>query len=647
MERNNTNFPTEVSVKLTALYKKYVEEKEAKKGWAKSLSYHQYVVREIMTNREYGIGDNGNSRGLLVYHTMGMGKTRLAASVAVSLMGRHDIVVFLPKGLQENFDKTIKKLSSKSAEKLSYVSMDAYNSSDQFNRKKKHTPLDNKLLIVDEAHNFFRSIINSGGEQTNSMKIYDMIMKARNLKILFLTGTPSSKDPFELVPCFNMLSGVNIFPSFYEEFYKLYVDGNKMKNKNFFQNRIFGMVSHVNPSWKSSPEETDIKNPGDDDWFPVQLPTIVEKVEMGSMQYNSYLQAREQENKETIGSKFVKKEHAMSMPGSAKKGSKTYNVKSRNASTFYRPPGLEGKPLEEFDKSHFVQENAPKLHLIAEKAFEAEGPVLIYSQFITSGGLLPMTKYLEEKGFSKFNTTPGKFKYAMIYGEISHAERSEIVKAFNHIDNIRGDNIKVILVSKTGAEGLDLNFIRETHQIEPYWDKARDFQVISRAVRMGSHNDLPQEERTVQPYLYIGTRNEQVYATLEEETREEKTIDEIFLERSDSKFLLNEEFRKALTEVCFECISNGYEDCKKCMPTGMKLFSSNPGNDVFLPDPCIKHEDIEIEVQEIEYEEKKYSYSKNDDSVIGYDFYRFDDKFDSWTQINNSDPIIVNLLELV
>ena len=57
MQRNNTNFPTENNVKITALYKKYKEEKDASKGWAKKLSYHQYVVKEIMTNPEYGIGD--------------------------------------------------------------------------------------------------------------------------------------------------------------------------------------------------------------------------------------------------------------------------------------------------------------------------------------------------------------------------------------------------------------------------------------------------------------------------------------------------------------------------------------------------------------------------------------------------------------
>lgn len=647
MQRNNTNFPTENAVKITALYKKYQEEKEVKKGWANSLSYHQYVVREIMTNPEYGIGDNGNSRGLLVYHTMGMGKTRLAASVTVSMLSKKEVVVFLPKGLQENFEKTLTKLSPKNPEKISYVSMDAYNASDQFNRKKKYGPLDNKLLIVDEAHNFFRSIINSGGDQTNSMKIYELIMSAKNLKILFLTGTPSSKDPFELVPCFNMLAGVNLFPSFYNEFYKLYVKDNKIINKSKFQNRILGMVSHVNPAWKSTPEEADIKQPGDDNWFPVQLPTEVVKVEMGKMQYSAYLQAREQENKESVGAKFTPKEHAMSMPGSGKKGSKTYNVKSRNASTFYRPLQLEGKPLSDFPDDHFVKENAPKLDFIANKAVEAEGPILIYSQFIQSSGLLPMTKYLENKGFTQFTNNPGKLKYALIYGDISHAERAEIVKVFNDPANLRGDSIKVILVSKTGAEGLDLKYLRETHQIEPYWDKSRDLQVISRAVRIGSHDLLPKEERTVKPYLYVGTKNNIVYDQLEEESQEKQTIDEIFLERSDSKFLLNEEFRKTLTEVCFECISNGYENCKTCIPTGMRLFNKDAANDTLLPDPCVQNDEVEVNLTEIEFEGKKYCYSKDNSSPIGYNFYEFSEKFDSWIQLANSDSVINDLLTFV
>src|SRR3989344_6836185 len=49
--------------------------------------------------------------------------------------------------------------------------------------------LDGKLLIVDEAHNLFRAITNGS---KNAQGLYDLVMKSRNLKIIFLTGTPIS-----------------------------------------------------------------------------------------------------------------------------------------------------------------------------------------------------------------------------------------------------------------------------------------------------------------------------------------------------------------------------------------------------------------------------------------------------------------------
>ena len=116
--------------------------------------------------------------------------------------------------------------------------------------------LDNKLLIVDEAHNFFRSIINSGNnENSNARRIYEIIMTAKNLKIIFLTGTPASKDPFELVPCFNMLTNSSLLPTSYEIFYSLYVDkiNQTVLNRNKLANRLLGLVSHVTHTKNTNP----------------------------------------------------------------------------------------------------------------------------------------------------------------------------------------------------------------------------------------------------------------------------------------------------------------------------------------------------------------------------------------------------------
>lgn len=144
------------------------------------------------------------------------------------------------------------------------------------------------LLIVDEAHNLFRGIINSANDKTNARQLYNNIMQAKNIRILFLTGTPCSKDPFEMVPCFNMLSGRILLPLHYERFYTAYVNKttNSPLNADKLLNRLVGMISYAG-------NQNELNK-----LFPTELPLIIEKVEMSPEQYRQYLLARDVENAE-------------------------------------------------------------------------------------------------------------------------------------------------------------------------------------------------------------------------------------------------------------------------------------------------------------------------------------------------------------
>ena len=52
-------------------------------------------------------------------------------------------------------------------------------------------------------------MISGGGKK--GMPIFEKIMMARNLKAIFLSGTPIINDPFEIAIIFNMLTGY-IYP---------------------------------------------------------------------------------------------------------------------------------------------------------------------------------------------------------------------------------------------------------------------------------------------------------------------------------------------------------------------------------------------------------------------------------------------------
>jgi hypothetical protein len=410
--RNNTSFPVQINTKLKDLYDKYKEElKNSENKWAHCLKYFQYLIREIMLNDT--INEEEYSRGLLIYHSMGVGKTRLAVSIAVSCWDEYQPVVLLPQGLKKNFKENIKnvtKILNKATKKKDdtsvantasidaaivdaaiakfyFVSMDAYNSSKQMenvginkNIEKKlknklknkilfskkggnfdddvflKNGLDNKLLIIDEAHNFFRSIINSA---SNARKIYEMIMTAKNLKILFLTGTICSKDPFELVPCFNMLTGKNLLPTSYDIFYNLFVDKttNSILNRNKLSNRLIGLVSHVSHDSHISHGSQDKQTASTNKtrqigWFPECKSVIVSYLEMEPFQYKQYLLAREKEDAEKgrgKGSGSIDRyvnSKPLALPNSESKAMGSYYVKSRILSNFTPPREYIGKSIQ-------------------------------------------------------------------------------------------------------------------------------------------------------------------------------------------------------------------------------------------------------------------------------------------------------------
>ena len=218
---NSTDFPLALLNQFKRI--KY-DEKEF-------LRYSQYIVREYIIN--------SHGRGLLCYWGMGFGKTPLAVSITeyyrINDPGRN-IIFLSAKSLANNFKnslanymKDVEHVGLTEVDRIienhySFVSSNASNMFKQiqsinkseeeilYEKKlgdltsayKKDHALENSLVIVDEAHNLFNSISNGS---KNALGFYDLVMRTKNIKLIFLTGTPAVNDPFELVACFNMLKG--------------------------------------------------------------------------------------------------------------------------------------------------------------------------------------------------------------------------------------------------------------------------------------------------------------------------------------------------------------------------------------------------------------------------------------------------------
>ena len=93
-------------------------------------------------------------------------------------------------------------------------------------------PFDNSVVIVDEAHNLVSRIVNKLGKKKASigLTLYLLLMKAKNVKIVLLSGTPIINYPNEIGILFNMLRGY-----IYAWSFKLDIMSDRQINRDYLQ----------------------------------------------------------------------------------------------------------------------------------------------------------------------------------------------------------------------------------------------------------------------------------------------------------------------------------------------------------------------------------------------------------------------------
>jgi len=202
--------------------------------------------------------------------------------------------------------------------------------------------------------------------------------------------------------------------------------------------------------------------------------------------------------------------------------------------------------------------------------FKSKGPLLIYSNYVLIEGIDILKIYLKYFGFNSFTNPNAKdyFKYAEFHNDISKEVRRQSIKIETDPDNKYGKNIKIMLFSPAGAEGISLNNIRQIHITEPYWNEVRIIQMIGRGIRQCSHKDLPMEERHVEIYRYrsikhnfiIKETQEGSVVTQEKILIEDKsqlnTVDVEIENLARSKQNLIESFLDTIKEAAIDCELN-------------------------------------------------------------------------------------------
>jgi hypothetical protein len=645
---------------------------------------HQRFIRDYLQYKS-------PYRGLLLYHGLGVGKSCSSIAAAEMLMNYKKVVVMLPASLKPNyiqeilkcgnkyydktkhhwvFDKTLKvnylskklqtdnkgvwvideskksnfnDLSSKDKQQIDSQIADLlqtnyhfinYNGISKDKIKNEYINpnfFDNKVIIIDEVHNFISGVSNNANI---APAIYKLIMKASNVKIILLSGTPIINKPNEIAYMINLIKGYEklytievkntdekilntilnsvpqmdsfqiqllknsskitfsllpyafqqnsanfvkrseeplyhdeiiekmqktfeskgigmvkkvsetktmALPTDFEEFNKFFVDENTMSmiNENLFMRRILGSVSHfVNNNPNLYPSTN----------------TINESLEMSDFQYEQYVNARKEERKLE---KQTKRSSLFSDSTSV------YKAYSRMICNFVFPEKIiRPKPKDfkkETDKNMYQQKlsdainsltkthlqsdlsiYSPKFEKMIQNIEQSPGNVLVYSQFSTAEGIEIVSKCLEHKGYSEFvieyknsvwdikfdSSKPSfirfkdesnlneknKIQYTKILLSIFNNDFTDlptnIMKKLEGKTNLRGEILKVLFITQSGAEGISLKNVRQVHITEPYWNNNRIEQVIGRANRTCSHIALPKNEQNFTVYTYSMTFTE-------------------------------------------------------------------------------------------------------------------------------------------
>ena len=187
---------------------------------------------------------------------------------------------------------------------------------------------------------------------------------------------------------------------------------------------------------------------------------------------------------------------------------KAYQLMKDNGNFLYE------KNLKNYSpKSYQILTNAKKF---IDEDGNPSGKILFYSNYKEDGGSGFFQEILKQQGYEKFDIRENsmndliknkqkKKRYTLVTGGLDKKlnEQRENIDAFNHSENKHGEYIQYILISSAGAEGISLTCVRQVHIMEPYWYFSIINQVFGRAIRMDSHEDLPEEERNVEQYLYL------------------------------------------------------------------------------------------------------------------------------------------------
>ena len=437
---------------------------------------------------------------------------------------------------------------------------------------------DQQLLIIDEVQN----VLNL--ESKIYLRIREDLIKSKRFThgkscgIILSSATPVYDNYKDFFATINILSFDDPFD------YKVFTSPNKPEKEKieYLKKLIKYINEHVSYYAPANSENI---------LYPKKFFQLV-KCEMSDYQYNRYIET---------GLDHVYDSNAASL-------SPFFYSGPRMVANFAFPGDFDERKKHIksiYFEPYNLKKYSAKYYTLIKNLKDSTGKVVIYSNFTNNFGINLIKQLLDYYGYvdyaeiSKndeiFKKYHKKYKtFACFTGSETDKYRNEIKDYYNYKDNKDGKNLKILLISPAGKEGLTLLGVREIHIMEPYWNKSRIEQIEGRGFRSCSHRYLPPKDRTIKTFLYIATIKQHIKKSKQDKIIEEykkkngksnvkntamkdtkmmnfikyfKSVDEYIYEMAEEKEIVSSEFKNLLKLNSIDCelfkTANGIEKCKK------------------------------------------------------------------------------------
>jgi len=379
---------------------------------------------------------------------------------------------------------------------------------------------DNRLLLIDEAHNVRRGVGAIGQKgKTISTGLEVLVKKAKGLVLVMMTATPMF-DTFEEIVYYMNLFGWNdktldpnteiLVSDIFEP------DGTvKVAAEERFRTWVQTYVSYVKgenpftfpfrlPAPVLAPDDRTLdflgRNIADTDRLKfLKLVSSVPQGEQLKILNGSRLDDAAQEE--------TSRQALISPTLSVLPGNKAFSELFSRVGEQY---AYIGDPFLTPEKLPGV---SAKFASVIECISRSKGIVMVYSNFVERGARL-FAMALEEHGYKPAKggdfllagerpKGPSNGSYMILSSEVSAADTSALLTFVRSPDNANGERVRVIITTPRVSEGVNFKYVRQIHILDPWWNMSRIEQVIGRALRTCSHSLLDFSEQNCSVYLHV------------------------------------------------------------------------------------------------------------------------------------------------